>query len=360
MKAFGPLSINFSSFLGCCLLLMGIALCLSGCYTLKQGFTLIGYLSRGKPLDSIRNASDEEGDTEKNRQFVDHVMAIRRFAQEELGLRETKNYTRYVDINRNYLAAVVSGTAKDSFAPYQWRYPIIGRAPYKGFFSIEDARREAIKLEKRDLDVWIRGVDAFSTLGWFRDPLYSYMREYPIHQLADLLIHELFHATVYITGQSQFNEELAEFIGREGARQFILATFGPNSAELDAMHQEQADSRTYIAFLRELIADLEAVYSQEIPREEKLSRKEQLIQEAQKLFEAEYDSRFLSDAYRGFAELQVNNAYLSLFRLYYGERDYYQELYTASGLDLPGFIAAAKTIRSRGDPKSQLIQALGL
>jgi predicted aminopeptidase len=289
---------------------------------------------------------------------VERVRDIRVFAIEELGLRETKNYTRYVEIDRDYLAAVVSASAKDSFTRHEWWFPVVGRVPYKGFFNADDAKKEGQKLEKKGLDVWIRPVDAFSTLGWFRDPLYSYMRGYPAHAIADLLIHELLHSTVYLKGHSQFNEELAEFVGREGARLWLLSRFGEESEEYREMGDRAADSAAYVAFIRELIAELDAVYQGELGREEKLERKEAIIRAAQERFEAEYESRFKRDNYRGFSKMKINNAYLELFRLYYEESGFFEGLYEKSGRDLRAFIAAAKTLKPAGDPKRQLEEAL--
>ena len=321
---------------------------LTGCYTMKQGVTMLGYLNRAVPIEQI---DDEE--------FINLVKDIRAFAIDELGLAESRNYTRHVDIDRDYLAAVVSASAKDSFKRHEWAYPIVGRLPYKGFFNVKDARKERAKLEKKDLDVWVRPVDAFSTLGWFRDPLYSYMRKYTPARLADLIIHELVHATVFIKGQSGFNEELAEFIGAEGGRLYIESRFGAGSEEYRAMLASKTDNQTYVVFIQELIAELDALYSSAKNREEKLTEKERIINSAKDRFAAGYNSLFKSDDYRGFPELSVNNAYLDLFRLYHTDDNFYEDLYERTGRDLAAFIAAAKTItRKGGSPREQLEQAL--
>jgi len=320
---------------------------LSGCYTVKQGFTMIGYLNRAIPLERVE---DEV--------FVRRVNDIRLFAMQELGLSMSKNYTRYVELDRSYLAAVVSASAKDSFTRYEWNYPVVGRMPYKGFFNVEDARREREKLEKKGLDVWIRGVDAFSTLGWFRDPLYSYMRNYSTARLADLIIHELVHATVFVKGQVQFNEELAEFIGSEGARLYIETHYGIDSDEYREIFASDDDNKQFVAFIQELIAELETLYASSIGREEKLLEKERIIKTAQERFDAEYESRFSSDNYRGFSDMAINNAYLELYRLYYAEDNFYADLYERAGRNLPAFIAAAKTITRNGIPRTQLERAV--
>lgn len=320
----------------------------SGCYTVSQGVTMLGYLNRAIPLEQV---DDEE--------FVQLVTEIRIFAMEELGLAESRNYTRYVDLDRNYLAAVVSASAKDSFRRHEWWFPVVGRVPYKGFFNINGARRERTKLEKRDLDVWIRGVDAFSTLGWFRDPLFSYMRDYSTWRLADLIIHELVHATVFIKGHMNFNEELAQFIGNEGARLFMEKRYGLDSEEYQEMLILAADSQNYVAFIQELIAELNVLYESGKSRDEVLTEKEQIINAAKERFDAEYDDRFSSDNYRGFSELPINNAYLELFRLYHAEDNFYEDLFERSGRDLPAFVAAAKTVTRRGgDLRTQLENAL--
>jgi len=332
--------------LTCLLLLLGCGL-LSGCYTFKQGITLLGYLNSAVPLEKIDNED-----------FIRLVKEIRAFAMDELGLKESRNYTRFVKLDRNYLAAVVSASAKDSFRRHEWNFPVVGRMPYKGFFNVEDARKERAKLEKKDLDVWIRGVDAFSTLGWFKDPIYSYMVNYSPARLADLIIHELVHATVFIKGQVKFNEELAEFIGSEGAKLFIIARFGEDSDEYRQIFTSDKDSQNYVEFIQELIAELDVLYNSKISREEKLMEKARIINAAKERFNAEYNSRFSDDNYRGFMELPVNNAYLELYRLYHTEDNFYEELFERSGQNLPAFISAAKKITKKGNPRQQLENAL--
>ena len=343
-------------FLVSALALLAAASLFSGCYTLRQGTTLLGYLGRAVPLDSLVTA-----DSAETQRFVERVRDVRRFAMEELGLAESANYTRYVELDRDYLAAVVSAAAEDSFTPHEWHYPVVGRMPYKGFFNADDAKKERAKLEKKGLDVWVRQVDAFSTLGWFKDPLYSYMKNYSDYRLADLLIHELLHGTVYLKGHSRFDEELAEFVGTEGARLYIEKKFGADSAEYRGLTDSETDSAAFIAFIRELMAELNALYKSDVSREEKLEQKAHIIRAGQERFAAEYATRFQSENYRAFATLPINNAYLELYRLYYGEDSFFKDLYARSGRDLPRFIGAVKTLKAKGeDPRVQLQNRLFL
>jgi predicted aminopeptidase len=373
MKLSGFFLSIFPSFASLALLTLGILL-FSGCYTIKQGTTMLGYLGKAAPLEKLA-AGETDADTLA---FVNRVTDIRRFAMEELGLKKSKNYTRYVEIDRDYLAAVVSACGADSFTRREWTFPVVGTVPYKGFFDPRDAGKEAAKLKAEGLDVWIRGVDAFSTLGWFKDPLYSYMKNYSDYQLADLIIHELLHATVFVRGQVQFNEQLAEFVGSTGARLYIENRFGKDSEEYKAIGGNTTDAAAYRGFLRELSAELEAVYGDKsLSRAEKLAQKERIIKAAQERFAAEYDGRFQSQAYRSFSTLPVNNAYLDLYRLYYGEeaaeKNFFAGLYerTAASTDsgsssetgkLQAFIAAAASLNgSRAaakDPRQALTAAL--
>jgi predicted aminopeptidase len=184
------------------------------------------------------------------------------------------------------------------------------------------------------------------------------MRDYPVHALADLLIHETLHATVFLKGHSQFNEELAEFVGREGSRLYMESRFGLDSEEYRAMLDSATDNKAFVDFIRELIAELDGVYKSDISREEKLAQKEARIKAAQERFDVEYESRFRRDNHRGFSKMEINNAYLELFRLYYEESSYFEDLYEESGRDLPAFIRAAKGLRSGDDPKKRLEELL--
>lgn len=324
----------------------------SGCYTLKQGAVMLGYLNRAVPLEQLSSQNAE------SEMFVRLVNDIRAFAVEELGLSISKNYTTYVELDRDYLAAIVSASAKDSFKRYEWRFPVVGSMPYKGFFDIKEAKKEQKKLEKKNLDVWIRPVDAFSTLGWFKDPLYSYMRNYSAERLANIIIHEQVHATVFIKNQVKFNEELAEFIGNEGAMQYVASRYGTDSVEYREIFINKKEHEIFLNFIRELTARLDSLYSSGIDIEEKLIEKQKIINGEQERFEEEYETLFSGDNYRGFSKLQINNAYLELFRLYYDKENFYEDLYKRSGKGLAAFISAAKTVTKKGEPKAQLEKAL--
>ncbi len=197
------------------------------------------------------------------------------------------------------------------------------------------------------------------------------MKKYTAYQLADLIIHELLHATVFVRGRVQFNEQLAEFVGTQGARLYIESRFGADSEEYRAIDSRSADSQAFRLFLVELCAALDAVYTRaDLNREAKLAEKERIIKNALERFENEYETRFQSDNYRGLSAIPVNNAYLDLYRLYYEEDNFFANLFEnakalekKTGTDkLRSFITAAaslnKSKHARQDPRKTLELAL--
>jgi len=186
------------------------------------------------------------------------------------------------------------------------------------------------------------------------------MREYRIDRLADLIIHESLHATVFLKGQGNFNEELAELVGREGSRLYVISRFGEESEEYRAMQASDLDSLAFMEFIHGLTAELDLLYSSGADREEILVERQRIIEAAQLRLEAEYDERFASENFRGLATLPINNAYLDLFRLYNPADGFIEELFRNSGKTLPEFVAAARDMPGKYPGRERLARALGL
>jgi predicted aminopeptidase len=152
-------------------------------------------------------------------------------------------------------------------------------------------------------------------------------------------------------------------VGAEGARLYMADRFGEDSPEYKEMLDRKLDNAAFVAFVLDLTRELEALYTGDAPpdgmsRAEKLAGKEAIIKAAQERFAADYEAMFKSGRYRFFAGMQVNNAYLGLFRLYYEGGDYLRDLYERSGGDLAKFIAAAKTVGRAKKPRDALERAL--
>ena len=329
---------------------------LSGCqtdlgYLVKQGGWLYHYSRGTRNIDSLLESASTPADT---RDFLLTVKDIRRFAVEKVGLRDNGNYTRYRVIDRDHLVDVVQACDAVSFTAYQWSYPLLGRLPYKGFYERADAEAEAQRLKKAGYDVIIRGVDAFSTLGFLHDPLYSFMKKYPPFELASTIIHEQTHATLFVRGQPEFNEELATFVGDTGAFQWLEEKYGQGSKEYQDAVDQKADFDLLLAELKNLSGELKKVYDKALSREETLAEKARIIAAFKDTFRQDA-GRFRTPEYRAARDLPLNNAYLSLYDLYTEDipllRSYEQ---TLCGGDLRTFMLAAERLSKKGDIKEQM------
>ena len=335
----------FTAFLQGVTLFFSCIFLLSGCYLLKQGGYIIRYNRKAVDIDRILAGEKIPKDT---REFLLLVKEIKSYATREIGLKEDKNYTRFIDLDRHYLADVVSACRDDAFEPYAWRYPFFGSFPYKGFFEREDAAREARRLKDRGYDVLVRRVDAFSTLGFFNDSVYSFMRDYSVFEMASLIIHEQTHTTLYLRDQVQFNEELATFVGNEGALNFIRDYYGPDSPLYRESLARLEDFKSFKEVIREIYEELQAVYENSASREEKLHVKAAVIEEAKKRFEEQYHERFKSERFLAFKDARVNNAYILAYILYTQDLSLLYDLYEKEGFDLKKTVSALKALKNYG------------
>ncbi len=321
-------------------------------YLAKQGGYLYRFSTGTESIDSLLASPSTPPET---RDFLLLVRDIKRYAVERIGLRDNGNYTRYKVIDRAYLVDVVQACDAVSFTPYQWSYPFLGRLPYRGFYERADAEAEAGRLKREGYDVIVRTVDAFSTLGFTRDPVYSFMKKYSPYELASTIIHEQTHATLWVNGQTDFNEELADFVGDAGALGWIAEHYGAQSAEYRAALDEKADSERFASELMEMRQSLAQVYASADSRDEKLAKKAAMISAFRKRLAQEAGTWFRSPGYRKIGELPINNAFLSLYALYTEDvpllRAYYAQ--RCNG-DLKTFMLAMERLAKTGDVKKKL------
>ena len=199
-----------------------------------QGKILLG----AKPIEGILKRSEL---SENERKKLNIALHIRRFAFDSLLLYENKNYTRYYDQKGEPLLWVITGSKKYSLTPKTWKFPIVGEVGYKGFFTKEDAEYEAALLQKEGYETRIREVNAWSTLGFLNDPILSSMLNASIGDLANVLIHELSHGTIFIKDDTDESENLASFIGDQGAYLYLETYYGKDSKEYLQYKYDQED-----------------------------------------------------------------------------------------------------------------------
>lgn len=161
-----------------------------------------------------------------------YIQEVEKFGVDSLGLKPTRNYRSFYDQHGKPLLWVVTASERYALKPYTWRFPLIGEVSYKGFFVHERADRLSNQLHAEGYDVDAYEVGAWSTLGWLSDPILSGMLRRDEGRLAELILHELTHATVYLKSNVDLNENLASFVGEEGAKRFLVAKFGAGSPQL--------------------------------------------------------------------------------------------------------------------------------
>lgn len=319
-------------------------------YVIRAGLHEAKILSRRRPIaDVIADPSTSPAVRRK----LDLVIQARSFAEHGLDLAAGESYTTYSWVERDTLLMVVSASRDDRFEPYTWWFPIVGRVPYKGYFDFERAYAEAESLGRQGFDTYVRPSAAFSTLGWFNDPLLSTLLRYGDVSLASTVIHEILHNTVYVPSQVAFNESFANFVGDRGAIELFCSRDGDDSPTCDLARRSWHDTMLYGAFLSDLVHRLDAIYDRtDLTREEKLRQKAATIEDAKKRYATAVEPELQTTGFRGFRDSDVNNATLIGVRLYYERLDLFERVFARYRRDLPAatraIIAAAQA--SPGDP----------
>lgn len=319
-------------------------------YVLRAGWEEAKILSRRQPIARI--VQDTATDWETRDKLL-LVLQARQFAADSLGLNAGNSYTLFSRVESDTLVMVLSAAYRDRFQPYTWWFPIVGRVPYKGYFDLDDALQAQRRLEAKGFDTYLRPSAAFSTLGWFNDPLLSTLLRADRVALANTVIHEIFHNTFYAPGQAIFNESLANFVGGRGAIEFFCRRDGPGSETCRTAVASWEDDLLFGGFLSAVIADLRELYARpDLSTEEKLRVREEVFADAQRRFTEEVRPRLQVDSFASFARQPLNNATLLARHIYYDRLDLFERVYASRGGDfvraMDDIVAAARS--SRADP----------
>jgi predicted aminopeptidase len=343
---------GFNRVLARAILSLAVA-CTTGCsplYVIRAGVHEAKILSRRRPIARV---IEDPSTPDSVKRKLELVVQARTFAEHNLHLAAGDSYTTYAWVEHDTLLMVIHAAYPDKFKAYTWWFPIVGRVPYKGYFDFQRAYDDADKLKQQGFDTYVRPSGAFSTLGFFNDPLLSTIIRYGDLSLASTVIHEILHNTVYIPSQVAFNESFASFVGDRGAIDFFCARDGADGRSCDLAKRSWHDTMLYGAFLSDLVHRLESVYDRtDLDRSAKLQQKAALIADARQRYRAEVEPQLQTTGYRGFAEAEVSNASLIGVRLYYERLDVFERAYERFGGDLPrataAMIEAARS--SPGDP----------
>jgi predicted aminopeptidase len=243
------------------------------------------------------------------------IKQIRDFAVHELGLPDNDSYRTYVDIGRPYVAWNVIATTQLSLQPVEWCFPIAGCVNYRGYYNKADAVSYARKLQKAGYDVHVSEVPAYSTLGWFDDPVLSSFVNYSEPQLARLIFHELAHQVLYAKGDSQFNESFAVTVAEEGVQRWI-AKFGAAGVQKKLTAYEKRKTE-FLALLMKYRARLADLYTSEKTMSEKSARKSQILRGLKDEFGTLKVSWGGYSGYDDWFAQPLNNAHLASIATYH-------------------------------------------
>lgn len=305
---------------------------------------------------SIEDALQDPSLDEEQKRKLRLAQEAREFGEQHLGLKKTKNYTQFVQLNRSAVTYVVSAAPAWELKHHQWSFPIVGKVPYKGYFKEDDAKDEEKELKAQGLDTYLRGVSAYSTLGWFQDPILSSMLRSKDWDLVNTIIHESTHATLFIKSSADFNERLATFIGNQGAEAFYRAREGADSPTVQKIHDENVDEKLFSEFMSKELKDLEAWYKTQPgdAKDRDLNLKTARIKEIQERYKTVIQPQMRTDSYKRFPDLELNNARLMIYKTYLGDLKDFAAVFDKIGSDFPRFIKLAQELEKAEKPEATL------
>jgi len=295
-------------------------------------------LWHSRPIDEVlADPQTPEG----IRQRLTLVESVRQFAGEVLALPANRSYRRYVDIERDFVMWNVFAAAEFSVEPELFCYPIAGCVGYQGYFNKADAVAFADSLAVQGFDISVGPVAAYSTLGWFADPVVSSVLNYSDTDLAGLVFHELAHERVYIKDDTTFNESFATFVEREGTRRW-LASSG-QQADIPRLEKFQAQRDAVIDLIRSARSELQVLYMEELSVEEMRWRKVAVFDQLQ----VDYaDMRRAGDAndWRNWFDSNLNNAKLASIGAYYDRVEFFEQLFESANRNFEVFYRLVKEL----------------
>ena len=302
----------------------------TACYLSRGAWEEAKILSRRQPISELLVDPRTPSDVKEKLRVV---LAARQYAKDSLRLRTKDSFTTYSRLDHDTLVLLVSAAYRDTLKPYTWWFPIVGRVPYKGYFDFAAARREAKNLTADGLDVYVRPSDAFSTLGFFNDPLLNTTLKGDTLSLANTVIHELTHNTFYASGQAPFNESFAMFVGARGAAAFFRSRGQEAAAaRLDAQWE---DDKLLARFWSRVVKSLDSVYAAHpYDKDARIRARDTVYLRARTALISEVGPALKTISSRYAEHVPLDNASLLARRVYASDLDVFDQVYEREGRDL--------------------------
>ncbi len=294
-----------------------------GRYLARAAFEEGKILARRQPISAI--IADPATDVAL-RAKLQLVLDARQFALDSLGLRASKEFTTFSRLDRDTLVLVLSAAYRDSLAFRTWWFPVVGSVPYKGFFDFEQGKREAKAVDADGFDAVLRPASAFSTLGWFNDPLLPPTLALDTLELANTVIHELVHTTYYAPGQAVFNESMANFVGSRGAERFFRSRGQLRAAE--EVVKRWDDERVFGEFWSGLYASLDSAFKAHPgDKPARLIARDTVFARARAHLRTSLAPRLVTMDSASIARIRLNTAAVMARRIYLTDLDLFERVY---------------------------------
>ena len=303
-------------------------------FVLRAAYEEAGILLRRRLLDDVLADSRTDRDLQI---AIGLVKAARVFGQRSVGLEVGETYTTYSPVDRDTLLLVLTASPRNRLTQHVWRYPIVGSIPYKGFFDRDAARREAAFLEERDYDTYLRPAGAFSTLGWFNDPLLSTAVSRDSVQIVATVLHEVTHNSLYVPSAVDFNESLAQFVGYRSTELFFRERGSPAAADRAAAIWR--DEKRLGKFYETLARSLDSLYESIQGGSDPMARREGLFQAARQAFTGDWGKSLEVYDPSRLAARPLNNASVIAARIYRTRLALFDHVFEAQGADLRSTLA---------------------
>ena len=294
--------------------------------------------------ESIHQLVEQETLDAKLRAELRRVQKIRRFASERLGLPNNDSYTDYVALDRDYVTWVVFAAPELSLQPINWCFWVVGCVPYRGYFTPDKAQRFADMQAKSNLEVYVAPVAAYSTLGWFSDPVLSTMLSRGTVTTAEYIFHELAHQQVYFKNDSDFNEAFASAVAELGVEEWLSSQ--NRYKQLMKYKNDLHEKRQIYSLINDLRMRLQNVYGATTSKEQKRMQKQQILQSYRDQMEHMLKNWPQGQRYHRWALEDVNNAKLNAIATYQNLVPDFLKFFAACDRDYISFYQAIAQMQS--------------
>lgn len=293
-----------------------------------------------------------ETDAEERRK-LELVLAARSFGI-SIGLKPKDSFTQYTKVDRDILAWVLMAVKKDSFSLKTWWFPIVGSVPYKGYFGKNDAMRAARRLERKGYESWVRGTEAFSTLGWFNDPILSTTLRHSDLSIVNTVLHESFHSTLWIPNYVDFNESVANFIGFQATIDFYQKRLSDCKEDMSCSELEEKVKQAKVrkkqelsigAAIEKLFEALNKLYSSNSSSEKKIAQREEVFNTYVSPLRAIYPKMKILK--------EINNAEILQLKLYLTRLELFERFFQKLGHSWPAFLTELEQVAEKIEDDSE-------